>query len=176
MTMQNKPPRTRYDRFSRILHWVLAVGIIYASLVGYGLHFISDPNIFTFFSELNMSLATLMTLLMIVRFIWRFFRPAVPYGEHIQGSKKGLVILLHEIFYLIIFVVLISGFLMLKHGYTLFFLLPVPQPLSNLEVNLFFFSIHRYSCIALGLMLLMHVAAVIKHQLFDKKNILSRMV
>lgn len=174
--MPNKIPRSRYDRFSRILHWVLAVGIIYASLVGYGLHFISDPQIFTFFSELNMSLATVMTLLMIVRFTWRFFRPSVPYGKHIQGSKKGLVILLHEIFYLIIFVVLISGFLMLKDGYTLFGMLSVPQPLHNLEVNLFFFSVHRYSCMALGLMLLMHVAAVIKHQLVDKHNILSRMV
>jgi cytochrome b561 len=176
MIMQNNAPRTRYDRFSRLLHWVLAVGIIYASLVGYGLHFISDPRIFTFFSELNMSLATMMTLLMILRFTWRFFRPAVPYAEHIKGNKKGLVILLHEIFYLIIFTVLISGFLMLKDGYMLFGLLSVAQPLQNLEVNLFFFQVHRYSCIALGGMLLMHVAAVIKHQVFDKNDILSRMV
>ncbi|HCV64486.1 MAG TPA: cytochrome B [Serratia sp.] len=176
MNMKSHVPRSRYDRFSRILHWVLAVGIIYAGLVGYGLHFISDPQVFSFFSELNMSLATVMTLLMIVRFTWRFFRPAVPYGEHIQGNKKGLVILLHEVFYLIIFVVLISGFLMLKDGYSLFGMLPIPQPLHNLEVNLFFFTVHRYSCMALGLMLLMHVAAVIKHQLIDKKNILSRMV
>lgn len=174
--MKSHVPRSRYDRFSRILHWVLAVGIIYAGLVGYGLHFISDPHVFSFFSELNMSLATVMTLLMIVRFTWRFFRSAVPYGEHIQGNKKGLVILLHEVFYLIIFVVLISGFLMLKDGYSLFGMLPIPQPLHNLEVNIFFFTVHRYSCMALGLMLLMHVAAVIKHQLIDKKNILSRMV
>lgn len=174
--MESNVPRSRYDRFSRILHWVLAVGIIYASMVGYGLHFISDPQVFTFFSELNMSLATVMTLLMIVRFTWRFFRPSVPYGEHIQGNKKGLVILLHEIFYLIIFVVLISGFLMLQEGYRLFGVFSIPQPLHNLEVNLFFFTIHRYSCVVLGLMLLMHVAAVIKHQLFDKQNILSRML
>lgn len=174
--MKNHPHKTRYDLFSRILHWVLAIGIIYATIVGYGLHFISNPQVFRFFSELNMSLATVMTVLMVVRFIWRFFRPSVPYGNHISGHKKGLVILLHEIFYLIIFAVLISGFLMLEHGYSLFGLIQIPQPLNNLEVNRFFFTVHRYSCITLGLMLLMHISAVIKHQLIDKTPILSRMI
>ncbi|WP_431223443.1 cytochrome b [Serratia sp. L9] len=176
MTIKSHSHSSRYDPFSRILHWVLAIGIIYAAIVGYGLHFISNPQVFNFFSELNMSLATLMTALMIIRFIWRFFRPAVPYGEQIRGHKKGLVVLLHEVFYLIIFVVLISGFLMLEHGYSLFGLVDIPQPLNNLEVNRFFFTVHRYSCIALSAMLLMHISAVIKHQWVDKNPILSRMV
>lgn len=176
MTMNSHSHQPRYDLFSRILHWILAIGIIYATIVGYGLHFISDPQVFRFFSDLNMSLATVMAVLMTVRFVWRFFRPSVPYGSQISGHKKGLVILLHEMFYLIIFAVLISGFLMLEHGYVMFGLIQIPQPLNNPEVNRFFFSVHRYSCIALGIMLLMHISAVIKHQLMDKNPILSRMV
>lgn len=176
MTIPSPSYAPRYDKFSRILHWVLAIGIIYASIVGYSLHFVADPQVFKFFSELNMSLATLMTALMVIRFIWRFFRPSVPYGAQLQGHKKALVVLLHEIFYLIIFVVLISGFLMLEHDYSLFGLVQVPQPLNNLEVNRFFFTVHRYSCIALAGMILMHIGAVIKHQVLDKNPILSRMV
>jgi len=176
ITMNKHTPRSRYDLFSRILHWVVAVGIIYATIVGYSLHFISNPRVFTFFSELNMSLATVMTALMVVRFIWRFFRPSVPYGDHIRGYKKGLVVLLHEIFYLLIFIVLISGFLMLEHGYSLFGLVQIPQPLENLEVNRFFFIVHRYGCTSVASMLVLHVAAVIKHQWVDKHPILSRMV
>ncbi len=168
--------KLRYDAFSRVLHWVVAVGIIYATIVGYSLHFISNPVVFAFFSELNMSLATVVTVLMIVRFVWRFFRPSVPYDRNIVGYKKGLVVLLHEVFYLIIFLVLLSGFLMLEKGYELFGLISIPQPLENPEVNAFFFSVHRYSCIALGTMLLLHVLAVIKHQFFDKYSILSRML
>ncbi len=38
----------------------------------------------------------------------------------LQGHQKGLVHLLHEIFYLLIFVVLLSGFLMLEHGFAVF--------------------------------------------------------
>ncbi|OPJ99449.1 cytochrome b [Serratia marcescens] len=166
----------RYDTFSRVLHWVVAVGIIYAMIVGYSLHFISNPTVFTFFSELNMSLATVVTILMAVRFVWRFLRPSVPYGDNIVGYKKGIVVLLHEVFYIIIFVVLISGFLMLEKSYYLFGIIYVPQPLKNVEVNAFFFLVHRYSCISLGGMLVLHVLAVIKHQFFEKNSILSRML
>jgi superoxide oxidase len=165
----------RYDIFSRILHWALAIGIMYATVVGYGLHFISNQRLFSFFSELNMSLATVMTVLMVIRFLWRFFRPSVPYPQHIQGYKKGLVLLLHELFYLIIFAVMISGFLMLEHDYRLFGLIQMPQPINNLGVNHFFFSVHRYSCMALSLMVLLHISAVIKHHA-DKNPILSRMI
>lgn len=174
--MNTKLNSARYDAFSRMLHWVVAVGIIYSMIVGYTLHFISNPAVFTFFSELNMSLATVMTILMTVRFVWRFLRPSVPYGDNIVGYKKGIVVLLHEIFYLIIFVVLISGFLMLEKGYYLFGVIYIPQPLENAEVNAFFFLVHRYSCICLGAMLVLHVLAVIKHHFFEKNSILSRML
>jgi Cytochrome B561 len=108
--------RTRYDLFSCLLHWVIAVAMIYVMNVGYLLHFMPDERIFTFFSETNMSLALIMTPLMAVCFLWRFFRPTVPYGEMLKGHGKGLVHLLHEVFYLLIFVVLISGFLMVEKG------------------------------------------------------------
>lgn len=176
MTTHIPTHRTRYDSLSRILHWVVAIGIIYITIVGYTLHFMTNPQTFTFFSELNMSLATFMVPLMVFRFCWRFFRPSVPYDAHISGYKKGMVVLLHEIFYLLIFMVLISGFLMLEHGYSFFGLMQIPQPLNNPPVNHFFFIVHRYSCIALALMLIMHIAAVIKHQLIDKYPILSRMM
>ncbi|WP_312240229.1 cytochrome b/b6 domain-containing protein [Pantoea sp.] len=173
--MDNSNVRARYDKFSRLLHWVCAVGIIYASIVGYALHFITDKKIFAFFSELNMSLATVVTVLMVMRFVWRFFRPSVPYGSHITGAKKGAIVFMHELFYLIIFVVLISGFIMLEHGYRLFGLVNIPQPVRNEAVNHFFFMIHRGGCIALSVMLLLHVAAVAKHHWVDKNPILSRM-
>lgn len=174
--MRTSDINTRYDKFTRLLHWICAAGIIYATTVGYSLHFITDQTIFNFFSQLNMSLATVVTLLMSVRFIWRFFRPSVPYSGHITGHKKGFVVLMHELFYLIIFVVLISGFLMLEHGYSLFGLVAIPQPIKNEAVNHFFFMVHRGGCIALSVMLMLHVAAVIKHQWIDKNAILSRML
>ena len=56
----------RYDRFTRILHWVVAVIIIYAICVRYILHALEGTRWFNFFSELNMSLATIATTVMLM--------------------------------------------------------------------------------------------------------------
>lgn len=94
----------------------------------------------------------------------------------LQGHEKGLVHLLHEIFYLLIFVVLLSGFLMLEHGFAVFGAIDFPRPIANLDVNRFFFAVHRYSCIALSAMVVLHIAAVIKHHCFAGQAILRRML
>ncbi|MGF1807048.1 cytochrome b, partial [Aliivibrio sifiae] len=35
---------TSYDRFSQILHWVMAVIIIYATIAGYVMHLVIDSD------------------------------------------------------------------------------------------------------------------------------------
>lgn len=166
----------RYDPFSRLLHWVVAAVIIYAMCMGYILHALEGTKWFHFFSVLNMSLGTLATPIMLVRFTWRFFRPSVPYPATVAGRKKQLVVFLHEIFYLTIMLVLTSGFLMLHKDYHFFGLFHIARPVNVDVINDFFFKIHRVSCILLGLILLMHVGAVIKYTLSGQREILRRML
>ena len=166
----------RYDPFSRLLHWVVAAVIIYAMCMGYILHVLEGTRWFHFFSVLNMSLGTMATPIMLVRFIWRFFRPSVPYPDSVAGRKKQLVVFLHEIFYLTIMLVLVSGFLMLHKDYQFFGLLHVSRPVNVDVINDFFFKIHRVSCITLGVILFMHVAAVIRYTLQGQGEILRRML
>jgi cytochrome b561 len=165
----------RYDGLSRLLHWVVAIIIIYAMCMGYLLHALEGTAYFQFFSVLNMTLGTLATPVMIIRFTWRFFRPSVPYPADVSVLKKKFMIFAHELFYLVIFITLISGFLMLQKGYNLFGLFPIPRPVDTLAVNEFFFMLHRYACITLGIFFLGHVFAVAKHYLAGKKSIISRM-
>jgi cytochrome b561 len=93
---------------------------------------------------------------MAVRFAWRFYLPAAPYSEMLKGYEKGLVHLLLSAYCL----VLISGFLMLDNGFDVFGFSDFPYPVNNLEVNQFFLAAHRYSCIALSAMMVIHVSAV----------------
>lgn len=168
--------RTKYDLFSRLLHWITAAIIIYAMCMGYVLHLLEGTSWFHFFSELNMSLATVATPMMMIRFVWRFFKPAVPYPNYIPPRKRQLVAFLHEMLYLTIMVVLISGFLMLKHGYFLFGLIAVPQPVSSAEINAFFFAVHRVSCVLLCVIVVGHIGAVINYRRKGQREILQRMM
>lgn len=47
-------------------------------------------------------------------------------------------------------IVLLSGFLMLEQGYSLFWLYPVGNPIDVPEVNAFFFGVHRLGCLLLA--------------------------
>jgi cytochrome b561 len=73
------------------------------------------------------------------------------------------------------FVVFVSGFLMLKHEYPFFWLFTIPNPISNTEVNEFFFMVHRGGCATLATLVALHVAAALKHHFVSKNDVLRSM-
>lgn len=160
-----------YDPLSRLLHWFMAAVIIYATLAGYLMHVVIDshPRLFHFLSVLNMSMATLITPLFLLRWCWQHWRqPLMPHHP-----LAGLV---HALLYGLMFVVLLSGFLMLKQCYLLFWLYPVPNPISDPEINAFFFNVHRLGCISLAVLVLLHVAAALYHHVIKRDRTLYRML
>ncbi|MGZ9713827.1 cytochrome b [Glaciimonas sp. GNP009] len=173
---QRNQQHNRYDVFTRRVHWIAAGLIIYTMIAGYSLHFLIDTPYFSFFSVLNMSIGTVVIPLTVVRYLWKFFRPSVPYPADLSRPKKNIAHLAHEMFYLVIFVMLLSGVLMLTHSYRFFWLIDIPNPINDASINGFFFDVHRASCAGVAVMLILHLAAVAKHQLIDKRNIISRML
>ncbi|MGL5006515.1 MAG: cytochrome b [Plesiomonas sp.] len=168
-----------YDRVSRVLHWIMAFVIIYATIAGYAMHLVmhSHPRIFSFLSIMNMSLATVGTVLFVFRWIWSFFRvsPSLKV-ENIPKNQINIAKMVHSIIYFTMFVVFSSGFLMLKESYSLFWLVEVPNLISSEPINDFFFIVHRVACMFLAIMVLLHIAAVIKHHLMLRNNVLVRML
>ena len=76
-------------------------------------------------------------------------------------------------------VVLLSGFLMLEQGYSLFWLYPVANPIDDPDVNAFFFGVHRVGCLALAALaalVLLHVAAALYHHRIKGDRTLYRML
>ncbi len=77
---------------------------------------------------------------------WSFFRKAPELPKSVSHTQKSIAKLTHGAIYLVMFVVFVSGFLMLKHEYPFFWLFTIPNPISNAEVNAFFFMVHRFGC------------------------------
>nr|WP_050908562.1 cytochrome b/b6 domain-containing protein [Vibrio harveyi] len=165
-----------YDAFSKWLHWTMAVIIIYATLAGYGMLFVMDmPQVFHVLSTLNMSFATIASVLLIVRWGWSFFRKAPELPKSVSNTQKSIAKLTHGAIYLVMFVVFVSGFLMLKHEYPFFWLFTIPNPISNAEVNAFFFMVHRFGCATLASLVLLHALAALKHHFVNKNDVLRSM-
>ncbi|WP_043991412.1 cytochrome b/b6 domain-containing protein [Vibrio sp. AND4] len=169
-------PMQHYDVFSKWLHWIMAVIIIYATVAGYGMLFVMDkPQLFHVLSTLNMSFATIASALLIVRWGWSFFRKTPELPDTIPTAQKSIAKLAHGVLYLVMFVVFISGFLMLNHEYTFFWLFIIQNPISNPEVNAFFFTVHRFGCAILASLVLLHVLAALKHHFVNNNDVLKSM-
>ena len=168
---------TSYDRFSQVLHWVMATIIIYATVAGYVMHLVINnyPVVFYVLSIINMSLATIGTLLFIIRWFWSYFRPAIKEVDHKSAIEANVAGFMHALLYFLMFVVFVSGFLMLEHPYTFFWLFDVNNVVKDLAINQFFFMIHRAGCALLGLGVIIHVAAACHHHFIRKNRLLDRM-
>ncbi|MDA0153453.1 cytochrome b/b6 domain-containing protein [Vibrio sp. Makdt] len=167
----------RYDLVSRVLHWVMASVIIYATIAGYVMHYVtSHPELFSFLSVLNMSLATVATPLLMVRYIWSHFRSSPSMPTSIPEGQKCVAKLAHSLMYLAMFMVFSTGYLMLEQPYSLFWLTTVENLITNSAINSFFFYLHRASCIALACLIVLHISAALKHHFVSKNYVLKMMI
>ena len=165
----------RYDGLARLFHWIFAGIILYVSSVGYALGHISNGETREFLSHLNMSLATVLILLFPLRLLWKWLRVEPPPLPSVSVMQRKLAHGVHGMLYLLVLAVLVSGYLMVPQGYA-FFGYPIATPFEQGPLTDALFLFHRISCAVLAGLVLVHVLAVVKHQLIERRNILGRML
>ena len=169
-------PPDRFDRLTKVLHWIFAVGILYALAVGYGLHVMRPGPTRDAFSHLNMSLATVLIVLFPLRLIWRLVRrqPAPPQGLGPPDLRRAQTV--QSLLYALILIVLATGFLMVPGGYRLFGVIHVPTPFAKGAATDLFFILHRISCAMLTGLVGLHLAGVVLHTLVRPIGLIRRMI
>ncbi len=166
----------RYDRLAQTLHWIFASIIIYASVTGYALEWIEDHSWHEALIRFNASLTTLLLPLFPLRLAWKYIRvdPTDPAGVGKKCLKLAYTV--HDLLYLMIFSVLVTGVLMIPHGYMFFSLFWVPTPFEKGAMTNLFANIHSFCTTFLSALVLLHITGVIYHTLFKRINILRRML
>ncbi|PMH09990.1 cytochrome B [Vibrio splendidus] len=155
----------------------MASVIIYATLAGYVMHYVTNhPELFSILSVLNMSLATVATPLLVIRYIWSHFRSSPTMPQSVPEGQKCVAKLAHSLMYLVMFMVFSTGYLMLKEPYSLFWLETVNNLITEPAINNFFFYLHRASCVALACLIVLHISAALKHHYVSKNYVLKMML
>ncbi|MDE3737352.1 MULTISPECIES: cytochrome b [Pseudomonas] len=156
----------RYSKPRRLLHWCFAAVIIWATATGFFNSLTHLPeSVENAIAFINVSLTALLIPLFALRLYYVLAHPA-PHGPtHESRSAHLLAQAGHLALYVTMAVVLLTGVLMMDRPISVFDLLVLPQPLSEPVLIEFFDEIHRYSCIALALLVIGHVAAVAVHQM-----------
>ncbi len=174
--VQAETDRGRYDSVARFFHWTFAAWIIYASITGYSLTRMADGPVHDSLSQLNMSIGTVLIVLFPLRVGWKLVRIAPPALPDVSVEQQLLARIVHVVIYVTIFAVLASGFLMVPNGYPLFGLVEIHTPFQKGPLTDELFAVHRASCALLVGLVILHVAAVIKHQLISRNDVLRRML
>ncbi|WP_206240552.1 cytochrome b [Novosphingobium terrae] len=171
-------PAQRYNRGARLLHWTIALLIIANILIGIAHAYVNKdwPVI-----PLHKSIGLTVLALTLLRIVWRLTHrpPALP--VQMPGWEKGAAHGLHGLFYALMLVLPLTGWVMSSAGqYPLrwFNLFAVPKfavakGSALVEVSR---GSHGVLGLVFGALIVLHMAAALRHHFVLKDGILQRMI
>lgn len=169
-----------YTRTAIALHWLTAVLIVAAFAVGfYMVDLKLSPwklKVYSWHKWLGMT----VLLLAVARLAWRAGHTPAPLPASLKGWEVALAHATHALLYLLMLAVPVSGWLMSSAaGFKVVYLgvLPLPDLIGkDKELAEFLKLLHFYLTTTLGLLVLGHVGAALKHRLIDRDEVLERMI
>ena len=176
-TMKN--PIQPYTRTAMFLHWAIALLIFVAFPLGLYMHGLHLSPIKLKLYSWHKWIGVTVFLLVVLRIVWRATHrpPALPDIPQWQRLASHIT---HVLLYALIIAVPLSGWLMssAKGFQTVWFgVLPIPDLLGkDRELGKQLATVHEllnYSMLAL---VILHVAAALKHHFIDRDSVLRRML
>ena len=170
----------KWGAVAKLFHWLIAILVF--CMIGLGLAAVNAP-----LSPLKLQLFTVHKLtgltvftLMIARLIWRILSPEPILPPSLPGWEKVIARLTHYMLYGLVLLMPISGYVITSAAnfpITAFGLFEVPllvPPDKEIQENAE--TIHYLGFIALSGLVLLHVAAALRHHFILKDEILRRML
>ncbi len=183
-----KNSATEYGSMAKTLHWLMAAIIL--TLIGVGIYMADLPKetaeqkqyAFQLY-DLHKSFGVLALVLIIVRLAWLAVSPAPALPASFEPKEKAVVKALQGLLYLLMIILPVSGYLMSNaggHPIHFFGLFEMPAIVGESKsVGGFTHEVHEIGGWTILVIIVLHMAGVIKHRLKDKggeKDILKRML
>jgi cytochrome b561 len=171
----------RYTRTAVLLHWLMALLIIFAFAIGLSMTAIEGitPAKLKYYSWHKWIGVTVLGVACL-RLLWRLTHKAPAYPDSMPRWQQSAAHGLHGLLYLLIFAVPISGyFYTLATGVPVVYLglwqLPVLIE-KNQELKEILKQVHYVLNMSLLAAVVLHVAAALKHVFIDRDGMFKRML
>ena len=118
-----------------------------------------------------------LAILLVVRWLWRLVNPA-PSDSHLTFVEKWLSHTIHQSFYLVLAVLMVSGYLISTvdgRAIEVFSGFSVPSFYQNKGFEETAGKIHRWLAWAVMVLSGLHIAGALKHHFIDHDTTMSRM-
>ena len=173
--MNSNPKRYHWTVVS--LHWLTAIAIMMMLIFGTfltGATPNSDPEKLNHLRG-HMTIGGVILVLMLLRVVSRFFSTAPAHVSSNSAGENKLAGIVHIVLYILVFMMLGSGIAM-----SVMTNLPdivfngigqLPTDFKNLTPR----TVHGLASKLLALLIVLHIAAALKHQLIKKDKLIARM-
>ena len=188
--MSTRDTNTRYGTVAMSLHWLIALAVLFNIALGYYMGDLprTDPDRF-WIIQFHKSTGLSILVLSVARVLWRVVNPMPALPETMARWERILARSVHYIFYVLIIAIPLSGWAMVSAStrglptmwYGLFpwpnipFLADLPVDQKKYFGGIFADTHSLLAYLAIGLITL-HVAAALKHLLWDRDTVMSRML
>lgn len=174
----------RYNSFAIILHWIMALAFF--AMLGSGVVMTYgdlEPNQKFELYQLHKSGGVILLIAFFIRIGWRFLSQIPPLPSRFSKLDKIGAKLGHWGLYALMITMPLTGWAMVSSSvyglptyvFGLFEWPHIPGLEANEAVNALSKDAHFILAIVFGLTIAAHIAAVIKHALIDRHNLLPRM-
>jgi cytochrome b561 len=186
------PPRVGRSRYSAVamsLHWAIALLLIGNILLAW--YFNSLPHAARSApTQLHKSIGITVLLLTLVRIAWRFVGPPPKLPTTMKPWEKAVAMVSHGAFYILMLGLPLTGWAMVSasplitvHPTVLFGVVPWPAfPFPGVDSD-GLHSAHKtleFTHATLAklayVLITLHVLAALKHQFFDRDDVMARMI
>lgn len=169
---------SRYSRVAIALHWTIAVLIIANLTIG-----LLHESLLRGTIPLHKSIGMLVLVLSVGRLIWRLTHRPPPLPATVKGWEKGLAHAVHWVLYALMILIPLSGWVFTsaspkRHPLDFFGLFPLPMLPVAQDKSLSDMVAERHEQFAYLMiaLLLLHIAAALKHRFADRDRTLDRML
>lgn len=178
------PSAKRYSATAIALHWLLAIALI--GIFAFGLYMTDlpfSPARLRYFNWHKWAGMTIL-LLSVLRLVWRITHRPPELPEAVTRTMPSWQRMAHHgthhLVYVLFFAIPLVGWMYSSAAgfpIVLFGQLSLPDLVSKSpDLAEALKPWHGYLAYALAALVLMHIAAVVKHQLIDRDGLLSRMI
>ncbi len=174
----------KYNKIAIILHWVMAICIIAMIAVGYVMVNVDLPKMLQFeLYQYHKSLGVCLLLAFFLRLLVRIISAKPKLPDAMKPYEKIAAKLGHLLLYILMFVMPFSGWLLISSSpyglptivFGAFEFPHFPNIAGNHDVHELSENAHEIMAYVFAAIILLHIAAVVKHYLIDHENLLPRM-
>jgi cytochrome b561 len=173
-------PNLRYSGFAIALHWLLALMII--GSFSFALYMTDLPLSPARIKQYNWHKWAGITILALsgLRLLWRLTHKPPIYSSAMASWQVTAAHLTHGLLYCLFFAIPLAGWAYSSAaGFPIVYLgmFPLPDFVSpDPELAKTLKLVHKYLAYGLGALVLIHIAAAVKHQWVDRDGLLLRMM